>query len=217
MLQKKATRKPIHGNDSRLKSKYIDDKITANIGKANDSCLKRLSIKKTIVLIGLMGAGKSSIGRRLAEHLDFTFKDSDEEVELAARLSINEIFANLGEKKFREGERRVISRLLDDKPMVLATGGGAFLDSFTRDKIANNAISIWLKADLPTLVKRTSRRNNRPLLNNKDQKSTLKKLIDDRYPTYKLADITVESNDEAVENTLTKVVDALDNYLAEIK
>ena len=193
------------------------DKITANIGKANDSCLKRLSIKKTIVLIGLMGAGKSSIGRRLAEHLDFTFKDSDEEVELAARLSINEIFANLGEKKFREGERRVISRLLDDKPMVLATGGGAFLDSFTRDKIANIAISIWLKADLPTLVKRTSRRNNRPLLNNKDQKSTLKKLIDDRYPTYKLADITVESNDEAVENTLTKVVDALDNYLAEIK
>ncbi len=217
MLQKKATRKPIHGNDSRLKSKYTDDKITANIGKANDYCLKRLSIKKTIVLIGLMGAGKSSIGRRLAEHLDFTFKDSDEEVELAARLSINEIFANLGEKKFREGERRVISRLLDDKPMVLATGGGAFLDSFTRDKIANNAISIWLKADLPTLVKRTSRRNNRPLLNNKDQKSTLKKLIDDRYPTYKLADITVESNDEAVENTLTKVVDALDNYLAEIK
>ncbi len=193
------------------------DKITANIGKANDSCLKRLSIKKTIVLIGLMGAGKSSIGRRLAEHLDFTFKDSDEEVELAARLSINEIFANLGEKKFREGERRVISRLLDDKPMVLATGGGAFLDSFTRDKIANNAISIWLKADLPTLVKRTSRRNNRHLLNTKDQKSTLKKLIDDRFPTYNLADITVESNDEAVQNTLTKFVAALDNYLAEIK
>ena len=193
------------------------DKITANIGKANDSCLKRLSIKKTIVLIGLMGAGKTSIGRRLAEHLDFTFKDSDEEVELAARLSINEIFANLGEKKFREGERRVISRLLDDKPIVLATGGGAFMDRFIRNKIANNGISIWLKSDLPTLVKRTSRRNNRPLLNNTDQRSTLKKLIDDRYPTYKLADITIESNDESVENTLRKAMEALDNYLAERK
>ena len=151
------------------------DKITDNIGKENDSCLKRPSIKKTIVIIGLMGAGKTSIGRRLAEQLDLTFKDSDEEVEIAARLSINEIFANLGEKKFREGERRVISRLLDDKPIVLATGGGAFMDRFIRNKIANNGISIWLKSDLPTLVKRTSRRNNRPLLNNTDQRSTLKK------------------------------------------
>ena len=193
------------------------DKITDNIGKENDSCLKRPSIKKTIVIIGLMGAGKTSIGRRLAEQLDLTFKDSDEEVEIAARLSINEIFANLGEKKFREGERRVISRLLDDKPIVLATGGGAFMDRFTRNKIASNAISIWLKADLPTLVKRTSRRNNRPLLNNTDQRSTLKKLIDDRYPTYKLADITIESNDESVENTLRKAMEALDNYLAERK
>ena len=164
-----------------------------------------------------MGAGKTSIGRRLAEQLDLTFKDSDEEVEIAARLSINEIFANLGEKKFREGERRVISRLLDDKPIVLATGGGAFMDRFIRNKIANNGISIWLKSDLPTLVKRTSRRNNRPLLNNTDQRSTLKKLIDDRYPTYKLADITIESNDESVENTLRKAMEALDNYLAERK
>jgi len=193
------------------------DKITDNIGKENDSCLKRPSIKKTIVIIGLMGAGKTSIGRRLAEQLDLTFKDSDEEVEIAARLSINEIFANLGEKKFREGERRVISRLLDDKPIVLATGGGAVMDRFIRNKIANNGISIWLKSDLPTLVKRTSRRNNRPLLNNTDQRSTLKKLIDDRYPTYKLADITIESNDESVENTLRKAMEALDNYLAERK
>ncbi|HEY1503233.1 MAG TPA: shikimate kinase [Stellaceae bacterium] len=169
---------------------------------------------KTIALVGLMGAGKSSIGRRLAQTLALPFIDADAEIEAAAGASIEEIFARDGEAVFRNGERRVIARLLDGPAQILATGGGAFMDPTTRGLIRERAISIWLRADLDTLLVRVARRNNRPLLKQGDPRAVLTRLIDERYPIYAEADITIDTVDGPPEATLAKVVDSLDRFLA---
>lgn len=164
---------------------------------------------RSIVLVGLMGAGKTCIGKRLARKLGMPFVDADVEIEAAADCSIEEIFARYGEQAFRDGERRVIARLLDEAPRVVATGGGAFVSPETRENVRRQGISIWLKADLEVLLQRVSRRNNRPLLKNGDKRQTLERLMAERYPTYAEADFTVESGNESPDATVKKVLDAL--------
>jgi len=171
-------------------------------------------VPKTIVLVGLMGVGKSSIGRRLAQSLALPFTDADAEIEAAAGVTIEEIFARDGEAVFRNGERRVIARLLDNPVQVLATGGGAFMDPATRALIRARGISIWLRADIELLLARVSRRNNRPLLKQGDPRAVLTRLIEERYPIYAEADITVESVDGPPEATLERVIAALAKFLA---
>ena len=170
--------------------------------------------KDTIVMVGLMGAGKTAIGRRVAARLGLPFVDADDEIEAAAGSSIGDIFERLGEASFRDGERRVIARLLDGPAKVLATGGGAFMDGETRERIAARGISIWLRADIDTLVRRTSRRNDRPLLRNGDPKEILSRLMNQRYPIYQQADIVVDSFDAPAEETLANVLDAIEAYRA---
>jgi shikimate kinase len=164
---------------------------------------------RTIVLVGLMGAGKTKIGRRLAARLDLPFFDSDTEIEAAAGETIQEIFRNRGEAAFRDGERRVIARLLTQPTHVLATGGGAFMDPATRVVISRHAVSVWLRADLEVLLARVSRRNNRPLLQERDPRAVLAELIERRYPVYAEADLTIDSGDGAPELTVTRTIAAL--------
>jgi shikimate kinase len=171
--------------------------------------------RRTIALVGLMGVGKSSVGHRLANALGLPFCDADAEVETAAGRSIPDIFAEFGEPAFREGERRVISRLLDEPPHVLATGGGAFLDARTREMIKAKAISVWLKADLEVLARRIGRKDNRPLLIGKDPLEVLKVQAQARYPTYALADITVETGDAPHHVTVDQLLRALSAYVEE--
>lgn len=166
--------------------------------------------RRSIVLVGMMGAGKSSVGRRLANRLGLPFFDADTEIERAAGMTIPEIFAARGEAEFRDGERRVIARLLTSGPSVIATGGGAFMSAETRDRIAENGISIWLRAEFDVLMRRVRKRSNRPLLKTADPEGTLRKLIDDRYPVYALADVTVHSRDVPHETVVQDIVDALD-------
>ena len=166
-------------------------------------------LDRPIVMVGMMGAGKSAIGRRLAQRLGMPFVDADAEIERAAGCSIAEIFEKHGEADFRDGERRVIARLLLGPVGVLATGGGAFMDSETRARIRAGAISVWLKADLDTLVERVSRRNHRPLLQNGDPREILAQLMTERYPIYAEADITVETGDAPTAATVERVVDGL--------
>jgi len=170
---------------------------------------------RTLVLVGLMGAGKSCIGKRLAQHYGLPFVDADKEIERAAGLAIAEIFEKHGEADFRDGERRVIARLLDEPLQVLATGGGAFMDARTREKVRERGISIWLRADLELLLRRTARRTNRPLLNNGDRRTTLARLMETRYPVYATADIVVDSNDAPPEATVERVIAALERFLGE--
>ena len=169
---------------------------------------------KTIVLVGLMGAGKSCIGKRLAHRLGLAFVDADHEVERAAGCSIAEIFARHGEANFRDGERRVIARLLDNPVHVLATGGGAFMDPRTRALIGERAISIWLRADLDLLLRRVARRNDRPLLQVAEPRQKLAELMTQRHPVYAEADIAVDSADGPPDVTLERVVEALESFLA---
>jgi shikimate kinase len=170
---------------------------------------------RTIALVGLMGVGKSSVGRRLANALDLPFRDADAEVELAAGRSISDIFAELGEAAFREGERRVIARLLDQPPHVLATGGGAFMNEQTRPLIKSKAISVWLKADLDVLARRVARKDTRPLLVGKDPLEVLKGQAEARYPAYGQADVIVETGDAAHHVTVDQVIKALQAFLGE--
>ena len=170
---------------------------------------------RTIALVGLMGVGKSSVGRRLANALDLPFRDADHEIETAAGRSIPDIFAEMGEPAFREGERRVITRLLEDPPHVLATGGGAFMNDETRALIKERSISVWLKADLEVLVRRVSRKDSRPLLSGKDPLAVLTELAEKRYPVYAEADITVETGDTAHHVTVDQVIRALTRHLEE--
>lgn len=169
---------------------------------------------KTIVLVGMMGAGKSSVGRRLATRLDLPFVDADAEIEAAAGCSIADIFGFYGEDAFRDGERRVIARLLAQPPHVLATGGGAFLDFETRARIADCAVSIWLRAEPEILMRRLKRRGGRPLLEKGDREEVIRALVAERYPVYAEADITIESTDAAPENTVEQAIAALDSWLA---
>jgi shikimate kinase len=168
---------------------------------------------RTIALVGLMGVGTSSVGRRLATALDMPFCDADTEVEAAAGRSISDIFAEMGETAFREGERRVIARLLDEPPHVLATGGGAFINPETRALIKSKAISIWLKADLDVLARRVGRKDTRPLLAGKDPALVLRDLAEVRYPIYAEADITVETGDTAHHVTVEQVIGALSAFV----
>ena len=173
------------------------------------------TLTRTIVLVGLMGAGKSSIGRRLAQRLGVAFVDADTEIERAAGRTIPEIFEAFGESAFRDGERRVIRRLLEEPVVrILATGGGAYMDAETSHVIADNAIALWLKADLDTLFERVSRRSNRPLLKTDDPKATLQNLMDRRYPVYANADIIVETWRVPIETTVENVYQAVCDYLA---
>ena len=164
---------------------------------------------RTIALVGLMGVGKSSIGRRLSAVLDLPFHDADDEIEKAAGRSIAEIFAERGETEFRDGERRVIARLLDEAPHVLATGGGAFMNPETRRLIKQKAISVWLKADIEILARRVARKDHRPLLRGKDAKAVLSELAEARYPAYAEADLTVEIGDAPHQVGLDAVLAAL--------
>ena len=165
--------------------------------------------RQTIALVGLMGVGKTSVGKRLAAALELPFRDADHEVEQAAGRTIPEIFEAMGEAAFREGERRVIARMLDDAPHVLATGGGAFQNAETRALIKAKAVSVWLRADLEVLVRRVGRKDNRPLLRGKDPLETLRALAEVRYPNYAQADIVVETGDTPHNVTVEAILDAL--------
>jgi shikimate kinase len=170
---------------------------------------------RTIALVGLMGAGKSSVGRRLAHALGLPFRDADEEVERAAGRSVAEIFEQLGETAFRDGERRVIARLLEEPPHVLATGGGTFMNPETRKLIASKAISVWLQADVDVLARRVARKNDRPLLHGRDPHEVLSALARERYPVYAEADLAVESAESPHHITVQAIIDALQRRLRE--
>jgi shikimate kinase len=173
----------------------------------------QLHVPRTLVLVGLMGAGKTNIGRRLAQRLGLEFIDADSEIEAAAGETIEEIFERRGEAAFREGERKVIARLLGNPVHVLATGGGAFMDAETRALIRERGLSIWLRADLDLLHQRVSRRSNRPLLKRGEPREILARLIDQRYPVYAEAEVTVDTVDGPPEATMERVMAALEQHL----
>lgn len=175
---------------------------------------ENLILDKPIVMVGLMGAGKTSVGRALARRLGMPFVDSDKEIETAAGCSVVDIFSLYGEAEFRRAEQRVISRIFDTPPTlkIISTGEGAFITAAVRDMVLKNAISIWLKADLDLLVKRTNFRDTRPQLLHTDSRKILAQLIEDRYDIYAMADIMVETKDESLRKTLDKVVTAIKEY-----
>lgn len=179
-----------------------------SIAKEAEAVRERLGTHP-IVLVGLMGAGKTSVGRRLAEKLGIAFVDADHEIETAAGKTIPEIFADHGEAYFREGERRVISRLLQAGAQVLATGGGAYMNDETRAGIKEHGVSVWLRADLPLLMKRVMKRPGRPLLQNDDPEAVMRGLVEKRYPVYAEADVTVESRDVQHGQMVNDVIRAL--------
>lgn len=165
--------------------------------------------RRTVVLVGLMGAGKSSVGRRLAQHLDLPYVDADREIEAAAGCSIEEIFERHGEAAFREGERRVIARLLAGPLQVLAAGGGAFMNPDIRRRVRESALSVWLRAELDLLTERCRRRSNRPLLKGQDMRQRLHELMIERYPVYAEADVVVDTRDEPIDSMVERVVAAM--------
>ena len=167
------------------------------------------SLDKPIVLVGLMGAGKSTVGKRLANALGVDFVDSDNEIAEAAGCSISEIFETYGETMFRDLEKRVLTRLLSSPPCVIATGGGAFINEDIRTEIKSRTLSIWLRADLDVLVERVSRRDTRPLLKTGDKREILQRLMDERYPIYAQADITIDSSHEQHEIVVDRIIEAL--------
>ena len=175
---------------------------------------KQITLTKPIVMVGLMGAGKTSVGRALARHLGIPFVDSDKEIEKISGCSVVDIFAMYGEKEFRRVEEKVIERLIETPPFikVISTGEGAFITKPVREIVLNKALSVWLRADLELLVKRTNFRHTRPQLLNTDSRKILGQLIKERYDTYALADITVETVDENIHKTLNKVLDAITQY-----
>jgi len=169
--------------------------------------------RRSIVLVGMMGSGKSSVGRRLAHRLGLPCVDADTEIEKAAGMSIEDIFATRGEAEFRSGEARVILRLLGGGPQVLSTGGGAFMNADTRAAIASKGISIWLNAEFDVLMKRIRRRHDRPLLKTDDPAATLRRLMQERYPCYALADLTVQSRDVPHDKIVDEIVSMLAGHL----
>lgn len=164
---------------------------------------------RTIVLVGMMGVGKTTIGKRLAQRLNLPFADADHEIETAAGLSIPEIFERFGEAEFRDGERRVIARLIDGKPKVLATGGGAFMNEATRALILERATAVWIDADIDLLAERVGRKNNRPLLIGKDPRIVLRELAEVRNPVYALAPIKVKSHHGPHDQMVDDILKAL--------
>jgi len=192
-----------------------ESEAAADLSKNDDASTVSSAEEKSIVLVGLMGAGKSSVGRRLATALNLPFKDADTEIEIASNLSVPEFFEKHGEAAFREGERKVIARLLSGPQHVLATGGGAYMDPETRSLIAQQGRSVWLKADLDTLHKRCMKRNTRPLLQTGNPKQILNDLMEKRYPVYAEADVTVESSDGPHEAVVDLIISALKDYNGE--
>ena len=169
--------------------------------------------RRSVVLVGMMGAGKSTIGRRLSSRLGMPFLDADAEIEAAAGMSIPDIFESRGELDFRDGEARVIARLLDSGPAVLATGGGAFMRKETRDRIRDKAVSIWLKVDADIIMRRVKRRSDRPLLQTADPEATVGRLISEREPVYRQADLTIASRDVPHEKIVEECIEALHGLL----
>ena len=172
-------------------------------------------MSRSIVLVGLMGAGKTAVGRRLAALLNINFVDADAEIEKAAGCSINDFFEIYGEQAFREGEQKVMERLLTGTPAVIAAGGGAFIAPNTRARIKEHGVSVWLKANLDILVERTTGRTHRPLLNQGNPAEILQKLMDERYPVYAEADVTVETGEGSAAQMSEKVLAALKEFWAE--
>lgn len=173
-----------------------------------DDLMRRLG-DRSLVMIGLMGCGKSAIGRRLANRLSMPFVDADEEIEKVAGMSISDIFAEYGEAHFRDREAKVIERLLGGGPQVLATGGGAFMNADTRAAIAAKGVSVWLRAELPVLMRRVMKRNTRPLLKTADPEAVMRQLMEARYPVYAAADVIVESRDVPHEVIVGEIIEAL--------
>jgi shikimate kinase len=182
--------------------------LSREVGRPEAALVTALG-RRSVVLVGMMGSGKSSIGRRLALRLDVPFVDADAEIEKAAQMTIPDIFAARGEAGFRAGEARVIARLLESGPQVLATGGGAYMNPDTRALIGLKGVSVWLKAELDVLMKRIKRRQDRPLLKTDDPEATLRRLIEERYPVYGLADLTVQSREAPHEKIVDEIVHAL--------
>ena len=177
-----------------------------------DTIRNRLG-SRAIVFVGLMGAGKTSIGRRVAQVLGLPFADSDHEIEAVSRMGIPELFERYGEPEFRALEQRVIERLLRGGPCVVSTGGGAFMNTLTREAIAEYGVSVWLRADLDVLMERVSKNQNRPLLRNPDPRAVMERLMSERHPVYALADITVETRDVRREIITDETLQALGEYL----
>lgn len=175
--------------------------------------IRRLLGRRAIVFVGLMGAGKTAIGRIVARDLGLRFADSDHEIEAASRMTIPELFELYGEPEFRALEQRVILRLIDEGPIVVSTGGGAFMNAETRRMIGENGMSVWLKADLDTLMERVAKKQNRPLLKTADPRRTMRDLIDARYPVYAAADIVVTSRNEPREMIAAEVIAAIADHL----
>jgi len=193
---------------------------SSDIGERPDAAaeLRRMAegIKpgRTVALVGLMGAGKTTVGRRLAQAMGLLFVDADDAITVAAGRSIEDIFSERGECEFRRGERQVIARLLAGPPHVLATGGGAFIDASTRALMKEQAITIWLRAPLDVLMKRVSKRDHRPLLKEDDPQAVMQRLMDERYPIYAEADITVETVNTPHHTAVIAILDALRDHLA---
>lgn len=171
------------------------------------------AVPRTVALVGLMGAGKSAIGKRLAQRLALPFIDADEEIERAAGCTVAEFFERFGEAEFRAGERRVIGRLLEGPPHVLSTGGGAYMDPETRALMRSKALTVWLRADLDVLYDRVRRRGHRPLLRQGEPREILERLMKQRYPIYAEADLVIESTAQPAERTTEEVIEALRQHL----
>jgi shikimate kinase len=186
---------------------------THELTASSDAALVAALGRRSVVLVGMMGAGKSSIGRRVALRLGIPFVDADAEIEKAAGMSIPDIFAVRGEAEFRAGEARVIARLLQGGPQVLATGGGAFMNPDTRAAIAAKGITVWLKAEFDILMKRIRRRHDRPLLKTEDPGATLRRLMEERYPIYAQAELTVQSREVPHEKIVDEIVSALAGHI----
>ena len=196
---------------SRLNS--LVDEGGQDIASHGGPSITRQLGARSIVLVGLMGAGKSTVGRRLAQKLGLPFRDADHEIEAAAGMSIPDIFSVHGEAYFRDGERRVIGRLLQEGPMVLATGGGAYMNEETRARIAESGVSVWLRADLDVLMRRVRKRATRPLLQNPDPEGTMRQLMTIRHPVYALADLTVDSHEAPHDRVVIDVMKAVAEWL----
>src|SRR3954466_990873 len=187
----------------------VETASPATAGTSQDAEIAAALGARSVVLIGMMGAGKSTIGRRLSARLRLPFLDADGEIEAAAGMSIPDIFETHGEPHFRDGEARVIARLLDSGPAVIATGGGAFMREETRNRIRDKAVSIWLKADADVIMKRVKRRADRPLLQTEDPAATVSRLLEAREPVYQTAELTIWSRDVPHDRIVDECLDAL--------
>ncbi|TJU93881.1 MAG: shikimate kinase [Mesorhizobium sp.] len=177
-------------------------------GETSAALLGRLG-SRSIVFVGLMGAGKTAIGRKVATLLSLPFIDSDQEIESVSRMTVPELFERYGETEFRALEQRVILRVLENGPQVLSTGGGAFMNAQTREAVATHGVSVWLKAELDLLMERVSKKQNRPLLKSADPRAVLERLMGERYPVYATADVTVPTRDDRKEIIAAEVLEAL--------